>query len=66
MRFALREIRLNNGGYDRHARYFGKVAGSRVYFFESADELHSGYLRAADRGQAKEILDKRYPGARAR
>ena len=60
-RFHLVRERLDSGGYDSGGAYWGH--GSPLYRYESADSQNEGYLRAADRGEARREVLEIYPGA---
>lgn len=49
MRFYLRRVYLNQGGYDRHGVYFGR--GGKLYEYWNDDAY--GHVRAYDRADAK-------------
>ena len=50
MKYNLRRVRLNSGGYDDGGAYWG--AGQPLYYFEDEDG-NSGYFRALTRTKAK-------------
>jgi len=63
MRFTLRLVRLNKGGYTfgRAGRYFGN--GAPLYCYASDNGDTDGYLRAYCRADARAIVADRNPGA---
>jgi hypothetical protein len=63
MRFTLRRVYLNTGGYEygRVGRYFG--IGAPLYRYTSDDGDTVGYLRAHYRSNARAIVLGRNPGA---
>ena len=63
MRFTLRRVYLNTGGYTfgRVGRYFG--TGAPLYRYASEDGDTDGYLRAYSRADARAIVADRNPGA---
>jgi len=63
MRFTLRSVRLNTGGYTfgRYGRYFGN--GAPLYQYDADDGSTGGYLRAYCRADARAIVADRNPGA---
>ena len=63
MRFTLRRVYLNVGGYTfgRFARYFGN--GAPLYRYASDDGDTVGYLRAYCRADARAIVVDRHAGA---
>lgn len=63
--FILRKVRLDMGGYDRGGAYWGtNERGSILYYFEGPVSDISGYVRAADREDAKTEVRKLHPNAR--
>jgi len=64
-KLVLREVPLNDGGYDRNGTYFG--LGPPLYWCAGGDgdEHDIDYmLRASDREAAKRKVRERYPNAR--
>ena len=61
VKFYLRKVPLNQGGYDSSGFYWG--AGP-LYAYESEDGALSGHVRAIDRRDAKDRLTAKYPSAR--
>ena len=61
MRFYLRRVRLNRGGYDDTGRYWG--VGQPLYRYTTDDMDEFRYLRATDRDDAKDAIEGLYPGA---
>lgn len=60
IKFYLRKHRLNNGGYDSSGFYWG--AGP-LFYYESTDGNHTGYIRGIDRAEAKTKLTEKFPTA---
>lgn len=57
LKFTLRRIRLDRGGYDSYGAYYGH--GLPLYEFEAVnDPSISGTLRAKDRDAAKQHIWK--------
>jgi hypothetical protein len=63
VRFTLRRVYLNVGGYEygRAGRYFG--IGAPLYLYVSDDGDTYGYLRAYSRSEARAIVTARHAGA---
>lgn len=61
MRTYLAKERLNSGGYNARGRYFGLIRGSSLYRYDFAGDSESGYLRASNRTEAKEQLERQVP-----
>lgn len=64
MRFTLRKVRINNGGYDDSGRYWG--VGKPLYSYDPDDftnEYDGGHVRAYDREDAKTQVKAKYPSA---
>jgi hypothetical protein len=66
LRFYLRRVRINQGGYDDSGYYWGR--GGPLFYYESdgtagEDELVTGYIRADDRADAKEHIEQFHPSA---
>ena len=70
IKFILRRVKLNNGGYDSTGCYWG--SGSPLYWAQSEKEFDFGkqypesfenHFRAADREHAKELIKKEIPNA---
>ena len=63
MRFTLRRVYLNTGGYTfgRVGRYFGY--GAPLYQYDANDGSNGGYLRAYSRADARAIVADRHSGA---
>lgn len=61
LRFTLRRVRLNAGGYDRLGTYFG--AGEPLYWYASEGGEVDAMLRADSRVGAKAQIRKRYARA---
>ena len=55
----LRRIPLNGGGYDSGGAYWG--VGQRLYGYAASDDSVNGFIRANDRGDAKEQVRTKYP-----
>lgn len=62
VRFTLREIRINRGGYDASGAYWG--LGDPLYWASPDDGGDDSYFRASTRDAAKDIVRRHYPGAR--
>jgi hypothetical protein len=64
MRYTLRRVYLNNGGYEygKHGRYFGN-GGPPLYEYDADDGSKGGYVRAYSREDAKAEVIERHPGA---
>ena len=68
MKFYLRRIYLNSGGYapGKYGRYFG--VGKPLYQYESDNSedhnFQANFVRAESRESAKEYIAKLYPGAK--
>lgn len=68
IKFNLRKVRLNRGGYDARGQYFG--AGPKLFSYDAewqeGDFFHCAgdYIRARDRDEAKQKIRKEYPTAR--
>lgn len=62
VRFSLRRVPLNNGGYDSYGSYFGQ--GAPLYAYESEDGQAFGTLRARSRDLAKAQVLAVHPAAR--
>jgi len=60
VKFYLRRVSLDRGGYDSSGFYWG--AGP-LYSYESEDGALTGYVRATDRMDAKDHLTVKYPTA---
>lgn len=56
MKLYLKQVRLNQGGYDSQGRYFGN--GKPLYHYHSEDYTISEHVRANNREEAKEIARK--------
>lgn len=64
-RMYLRHIPLNSGGYDSGGAYWGtRRSGERLYGYAADDDSANGFIDAADRAEAKELVLAKYPGAR--
>lgn len=61
VKFFLRKVRLNRGGYDSSGFYWG--AGP-LFSYESEDGTLTGHLRAINRADAKVRLIEKYATAR--
>ncbi len=63
-RFALRRVRLNQGGYDDCGYYWG--VGEPLYWYGCVVEgrEETDYIRALSRDHAKQIVLKMFPYAR--
>jgi hypothetical protein len=63
VRFTLRRVYLNTGGYTfgRFGRYFGH--GPALYCYDADDGSAGGYLRAGTRFEARAIVADRHAGA---
>ena len=61
-RLVLREVRLDNGGYDRLGTYWGH--GERLYWCASEDGDIDYCFRAVDRAEAKKKVLADYPAAK--
>jgi len=62
MKFTLRRVRINQGGYDKHGHYWG--VGQPLYEYESDEgDLYQDYIRADNREHAKDKIRAKYPGA---
>jgi hypothetical protein len=70
VKFILRRVRINNGGYDSTGTYWGN--GSPLYWAQSEEEFDFGgnypeslenHFRAANRQHAKELIKKEIPNA---
>jgi hypothetical protein len=62
LKFSLRRVALNRGGYDAGGAYWG--LGQPLYWYESEDGAVSAFMRATDRNAAKTIIRASYPAAR--
>lgn len=62
LKFSLRRIPINKGGYDHGGAYWG--IGAPLYQYESEDGKTSAFLRAAHRNAAKAKIRQSYPNAR--
>ena len=60
----LRQMPLDNGGYDINGTYFG--AGEPLYWCASEDESIDRMLRAPTRAKAREKVLELYPNAKVR
>ena len=58
----LTRVRLNRQGYTSNGSYWG--VGAPLFAYESEDGSAYGYLRAADRADAKRKLREMYPRAK--
>lgn len=56
MKFTLRRVHLNGGGYTDRGQYFGTGAPLYWYQNDTGDEDVSDYIRAYDRDDAKTII----------
>lgn len=62
LKFYLKRIRINQGGYDSLGGYWG--IGMPLYYAETEDPQGPDlYFRAEDRNDAKDYIRKRHPGA---
>ncbi len=61
VKFYLRKVRLDRGGYDSSGFYWGV---GLLYSYESEDGTLTGHLRAIDRAEAKTRLTEKYATAR--
>ena len=61
-KLALRNVRLDNGGYDVNGTYFG--SGLPLFWYASEDGEIDGVLRARSRAHAKELVSAKYPSAK--
>ena len=61
MKTYLTKERLDTGGYNARGRYFGVVRGTSLYRYDFAGDWESGYLRARNRAEAKDLLRRRFP-----
>lgn len=66
IRFSLKRVRLNQGGYDATGTYWG--IGQPLYYFEYAGDDKQyfdcyGHLRADSRGDAQFKVQRLYPTA---
>lgn len=63
MRYTLRRVYLNAGGYTfgRNGCYFGR--GPARYCYDADDGSNGGYLRAYCRAEARAIVADRHAGA---
>lgn len=64
MKFYLRRIRLNSGGYTygKFGKYYG--TGLPLYQYDSIDSWHGGEIRADSRQDARQQISDNYPGAK--
>ena len=62
LKFYLKKIRLDDGGYDSNGTYFG--VGQDLYWYADEDENVDAMLRANDRNDAKRQVIDKYPNAR--
>lgn len=60
---SVRQVRLNQGGYDRSGRYFG--VGATLYVIDPPDGRVC-YLRSWDREDAVAQARRMYPNAKVR
>lgn len=51
MKVYLQKVRLNQGGYDAHGRYWG--VGMPLYWYCTEDCEHDSHIRAFNREDAK-------------
>jgi hypothetical protein len=58
LKFTLRHIRLNNGGYDVNGGYWGN--GEPLFWYCSDCGKHSEYIRAISRDAAKSKIRSYY------
>ena len=64
MKFSLRRVRLNSGGYDSYGRYWG--TGQPLFYYEDVSVNHdyvNDFIRADSREHAKEKPLAKYPNA---
>lgn len=62
IRFYLRRIRLDAGGYDPGGAYWG--IGAPLYWASSEDSQTEFFFRARNRAAARSEVAARHPGAR--
>lgn len=61
MKFYLRRVYLNQGGYDRTGQYWG--TGAPLYMYKSEDATVHDHIRASDRSGAINKITAKYPNA---
>jgi hypothetical protein len=61
MKTYLTKERLDAGGYNARGRYFGVVRETSLYRYDFAGDWESGYLRARNRAEAKDLLRHQFP-----
>jgi len=61
VKFTLRRIRLNSGGYDPNGTYFG--IGAPLYWYANDEGTVDAMLRATSRDEAKRKVLEKYPNA---
>lgn len=68
LKFYMRKIRLNSGGYDADGRYWG--IGAPLYraeaFHEPTNTEEIEYFRAYDREKAREFIRRKFSGDKVR
>lgn len=64
VKLTLREVRLDNGGYDTNGTYFGWTRDSTVYWYADEAGTIDATLRATSRKLAKAEIRETYPKAR--
>ncbi len=62
IKFILRQIRIDSGGYDSNGTYFG--IGNPIYWCANEEYEVDFVLRAYNREQAKAEVREQYPNAR--
>ena len=62
IKFYLREVRLDSGGYDTNGTYFGWH--QRLYWYADAEGKVDATLRASNRVEAIDTIRTEYPRAK--
>lgn len=62
IKFYLRQVRIDEGGYDTNGTYFGH--GGTLYWYADAEGRVDATLRASDRAEAIETIRTKYPRAK--
>lgn len=64
VKLTLRQVRLDNGGYDVNGTYFGWSRGETLYWYADEEGTIDAMLRATSRKLAKADIRETYPNAR--
>lgn len=62
IKFTLRRVRLNRGGYDSFGTYWGVGMPLYIASGDIGDDYGEFHFRASDRRAAKALLIGQYPG----